>query len=93
MSSFRRTSENMGVGVLTGEASAWAGTITDWTTGLLHLSGSTKVATPPIVAIFRTRLRPRSASPEPCSGLSVIPQPPDLVCVTSYNLVCEVQNS
>jgi hypothetical protein len=37
-----------------GEAAAWAGTITDFTIGFVHLDGSrTAVATPPIVKIFR----------------------------------------
>ena len=41
-----------------GEAAAWAGTITDLTIGFVHLLGNAKVvAMPPIVAIFRIRLR------------------------------------
>jgi hypothetical protein len=45
-------------GVLTGDAAAWAGTITDSTTGLIHLEGRRMVTVkPPTVNISSTRRR------------------------------------
>jgi hypothetical protein len=45
-------------GVLTGDAAAWAGTITDSTTGLIHLEGRRMVTVrPPTVKISSTRRR------------------------------------
>jgi hypothetical protein len=45
-------------GVLTGDAAAWAGTMTDSTTGLIHLEGSRMVTVkPPTVNISSTRRR------------------------------------
>jgi hypothetical protein len=43
--------------VATGDAAACAGTITDLTTGCVHLLGNNSVAIPPMVANFRTRRR------------------------------------
>jgi hypothetical protein len=53
-------SHQVGSGVVVGfgEAAACAGTITDLTSGFVHWLGNIKVvAMPPIVAIFRIRLR------------------------------------
>jgi hypothetical protein len=48
-------------GVLTGDACAWAGTMTDSTTGLIHFEGSKMVTVrPPTVKISRTRRRVNS---------------------------------
>ena len=45
-------------GVLTGDAAAWAGTMTDSTTGLIHLEGRRMVTVkPPTVNISSTRRR------------------------------------
>jgi hypothetical protein len=45
-------------GVLTGDAAAWAGTMTDSTTGLIHLEGRRIVTVrPPTVKISSTRRR------------------------------------
>ena len=47
-----------GLGVVLGEAAAWAGTMIDFTIGAVHLDGNkTVVATPPMVKIFRICLR------------------------------------
>jgi hypothetical protein len=57
-------------GVLIGDACAWAGTMTDSTTGLIHFEGSKMVTVrPPTVKISRTRRRVNSVidSPQPRS--------------------------
>jgi hypothetical protein len=44
-------------GVLTGDAAAWAGTMTDSTTGLIHLEGRRIVTVRPATVNSRTRRR------------------------------------
>jgi hypothetical protein len=45
------------IGVLTGDAAAWAGTMTDSTTGLIHLEGRRMVTVRPATVNSRTRRR------------------------------------
>jgi hypothetical protein len=45
------------IGVLTGDAAAWAGTMTDSTTGLIHLEGRRMVTVRPATVNLRTRRR------------------------------------
>jgi hypothetical protein len=44
-------------GVLTGDAAAWAGTMTESTTGLIHLEGRRMVTVRPATVNLRTRRR------------------------------------
>lgn len=64
-------------GVLTGDAAAWAGTMTDSTTGLIHLEGRRMVTVkPPTVNIPSTRRRVALNSLIKCPRFAHLRRPP-----------------